>query len=45
MAAKLKYAIKYCTEMDADFKLTDAEVVGWGNQFSPTNAGAMPNSI
>ena len=29
MAAKLKYAIFNCTEMDADFRLTDASVVGW----------------
>lgn len=30
MCEKLRYAIKYCTEMDADFKTTEAEVVGWG---------------
>ena len=31
MAMKLRYAIKHCTEMDADFKLTEAEVSGWGH--------------
>ena len=29
MAAKLRYAIFNCTEMDADFRLTDASVAGW----------------
>lgn len=31
MADKLRYAIVNCTEMDADFKTTDAEVAGWGS--------------
>ena len=31
MAEKLRYAIKHCTEMDADFKLTDTDVAGWGS--------------
>ena len=30
MAEKLLYAIFNCTEMDADFRTTEAEVVGWG---------------
>lgn len=30
MEEKLRYAITNCTEMDADYKLTDGEdVVGW----------------
>ena len=29
MMAKLRYAIVNCTEMDADFRLTDADVSGW----------------
>ena len=39
MARKLRYAIQHCTEMDADFKLTDAEVVGWGG----TQGASVPN--
>lgn len=43
MAAKLRYAICNCTEMDADFKLTDKEVAGWGGDGAggaPINAAA-----
>ena len=29
MIEKIKYAILNCTEMDADFKVTDTEVAGW----------------
>jgi len=29
MAEKLRYAISNCTEMDADFRLTDSEISGW----------------
>ena len=29
MATKLRYAIFNCTEMDADFRLTDTSVAGW----------------
>ena len=36
MAEKLLYAIKHCTEMDADFKLTDSHVTGWGNALPAT---------
>ncbi len=35
MAEKLRYAIFNCTEMDADFRLTDADVVGWGAAIAP----------
>ncbi len=30
MAEKLRYAIVNCTEMDADFRVTEPDVVGWG---------------
>jgi hypothetical protein len=46
MREKLRYAIYNCTEMDADFRLTDTDVVGWGGAI-PTGAGNtaphMPN--
>ena len=29
LAERLRYAIVHCTEMDADFKLTETEVAGW----------------
>jgi len=29
MASKLRYAMCNCMEMDADFKLADAELAGW----------------
>ncbi|CAM9092811.1 unnamed protein product, partial [Ectocarpus fasciculatus] len=29
LADRLRYAIRNCTEMDADFRLTDADVAGW----------------
>lgn len=29
MKEKIKYAMYNCTEMDADFKLTDADIAGW----------------
>jgi hypothetical protein len=29
MAEKLRYAIVNCTEMDADFRTTEVDVVGW----------------
>ena len=38
MASKLRYAIQHCTEMDADFKLTDTDVAGWGNVMTSTSA-------
>eukprot|EP01035_Chromulina_nebulosa_P017384 gene17384-22933_t len=34
MIEKLKYAINNCTEMDADFRLTDTDIVGWGQGIS-----------
>lgn len=33
MVEKLKYAISNCIEMDADFKLTETDVVGWSDLF------------
>jgi hypothetical protein len=33
MGEKLKYAIYNCIEMDADFKLTDTDVMGWSDIF------------
>lgn len=29
LADRLRYAIRNCTEMDADFRLTDTDVAGW----------------
>jgi len=29
VATKLRYAISHCTEMDADFRITDTDVAGW----------------
>ena len=29
MTEKLRYAITNCTEMDADFRITDSDVTGW----------------
>ena len=31
MREKLLYAIQHCTEMDADFRVTEEEVVGWSS--------------
>jgi hypothetical protein len=31
MAEKLRYAIVHCTEMDADFRVTEPDVAGWTN--------------
>lgn len=41
MAAKLRYAIFNCTEMDADFRTTEAEVAGWGGATSSAGAGSF----
>eukprot|EP01041_Mallomonas_annulata_P001258 gene1258-2435_t len=41
---RLKYAITNCTEMDADFRLTETEVTGWNNSNSQTNMSRMPPS-
>jgi hypothetical protein len=30
MREKLLYAISNCTEMDADFRTTEADIPGWG---------------
>jgi hypothetical protein len=41
MSEKLLYAIFNCTEMDADFRTTEAEVAGWGGTTATaTTAGA-----
>ena len=32
MTEKLRYAITNCTEMDADFRITDSDVTGWSLQ-------------
>jgi hypothetical protein len=29
MAAKLRYAMYNCVEMDADFRLAESEMTGW----------------
>ena len=31
MSTKLKYAIHACVSMDADFRLSDNEMGGWGS--------------
>ena len=31
MAEKLRYAIFNCTEMDADFRVTEADVPAWNS--------------
>lgn len=43
MAQKLRYAIFNCTEMDADFRLTDTDVVGWHSH--PVSQGRFPEEI
>ena len=41
LAEKLRYAITQCTEMDADFRLTDSDVAGWSTSPSqPWNASS-----
>ena len=40
MTTKLRYAIQHCTEMDADFKLSEGDVTGWDN----AAAGVSQNS-
>lgn len=37
MAEKLRYAIIHCTEMDADFRVTDPDVAGWSTSPVPQN--------
>ena len=41
MAEKLRYAIFNCTEMDADFRTTEAEVAGWGGAISSGVGGSF----
>ena len=31
MAEKLRYSMYNCIEMDADFRLADSEMTGWGD--------------
>lgn len=31
MAEKLRYAIVHCTEMDADYRVTEPDVAGWSS--------------
>ena len=38
MAEKLRYAITNCSEMDADFRVTDAEVPAWNLPLAATGA-------
>lgn len=40
MAEKLRYAISNCTEMDADFRVTDTDVAGWGTGAAAASAAA-----
>ena len=40
MSSKLRYDIFNCTEMDADFRTTEAEVAGWGGA-SSAGAGSF----
>jgi hypothetical protein len=45
MVTKLKYAIANCTEMDADFRLTEIDVTGWNAATSSaTSAITTSNS-
>ena len=39
MTEKLLYAITNCTEMDADFRTTEVDVVGWGAAAGVPGAG------
>ena len=41
MAEKLRYAINNCTEMDADFRLTDTDVVGWATGTTVINSNPL----
>ena len=45
MAEKLRYAIYNCTEMDADFRLTDSSVVGWEYNETPAAAGGRTAAL
>ena len=44
LAERLRYAITHCTEMDADFKLTDTDVAGWGLPTQQPTWTAMANN-
>ena len=45
LASKLRYAITQCTEMDADFRLTDTEVIGWGSSQQPSQWTSITPNI
>ncbi len=40
MAEKLRYAILNCTEMDGDFRTTDADIPGWSSALAGSISGA-----
>ena len=44
MAEKIRYAIFNCTEMDADFRLTDASVAGWAME-EPESSRPLPSEV
>jgi hypothetical protein len=39
MAEKLRYAMANCTEMDADFRVTDTDVAGWSSGLPVLQSG------
>lgn len=45
MAEKLLYAIFNCTEMDADFRTTEPDIVGWGAVMPQASATAATNGM
>ena len=42
MAEKLRYAMFNCTEMDADFRITESAVVGWGAAIQSPSSSRNP---
>jgi len=44
MAEKLKYAIFNCTEMDADFRVTEQDVAGWTPTPAPRHVGRVDSA-
>jgi hypothetical protein len=44
MAEKLRYAIMNCTEMDADFRVAETEVVGWTQAPTSQNWTSLSNT-
>lgn len=45
VASKLRYAITQCTEMDADFRLTETDVVGWSSATAQSPIFATLNQM